>query len=53
MGDDVTSRWHVAGAVALYWFVSISLVFINKKILTDQSMPLFITWSQVSLLTCY
>lgn len=46
-------------AVALYWFVSITMVFVNKSLLSgDQGRidaPLFITWFQcvVTVLGCY
>ncbi|CAN0475258.1 unnamed protein product, partial [Hapterophycus canaliculatus] len=46
MAEESKSRLHVAGVVALYWFVSISLVYINKFIVSGQSVPIFITWSQ-------
>ncbi|CAH8854757.1 unnamed protein product [Trichobilharzia szidati] len=45
--------------VSAYWFISISLVFINKWLLSDKSVslkaPLFITWFQciVTALLCY
>ncbi|CAH8587164.1 unnamed protein product [Heterobilharzia americana] len=45
--------------VSAYWFISISLVFINKWLLSDTSVsleaPLFITWFQcaVTALLCY
>lgn len=49
MGEESASRWHVAGVIAQYWFVSISLVYINKFIVSEQEVevPIFITWSQV------
>lgn len=46
----------IAVIVALYWFVSISLVFLNKQILSGKShnlnAPFFVTWFQclISLL---
>lgn len=46
-------------AVAFYWFVSISMVFINKTLLSDPvgklDAPLFITWFQcvVTVIGCY
>lgn len=44
--------------VSLYWFVSITMVFLNKSLLSGQSSvdaPLFITWYQcvVTALACY
>lgn len=51
MSEDKKSRWYVAGVIALYWFISISLVYINKFIVSAQPVPIFITWSQVRLCT--
>lgn len=48
MAEESKSRLHIAGVIALYWSVSISLVYINKFIVSGQSVPIFITWSQVS-----
>lgn len=48
MVEETKSRLHVAGVIALYWTVSISLVYTNKFIVTNQPVPLFITWCQVS-----
>merc|ERR1712038_92562 len=48
----------IASVVATYWFVSISLVFVNKYLLSDPDLkldaPLFITWYQciVTVLLC-
>jgi len=44
--------------VSLYWFVSITLVFVNKSLLsgsTKLDAPLFVTWFQcvVTVLACY
>lgn len=51
--DEVaTSPWAVAAVVAMYWFVSISLVFINKILLTGASTIFFITWTQC-IVTCF
>ena len=39
----------IASVVALSWFVSITLVFVNKKLLSGSSTfsaPLFVTWFQ-------
>ena len=56
--EEKKSRLQIAGVIALYWTVSISLVYINKYIVSRQedpsdgaekkpSVPIFITWSQV------
>lgn len=56
--EEKKSELQIAGVIALYWFVSISLVYINKYIVSrqagpasgdekQQSVPIFITWSQV------
>nr|XP_002125224.2 GDP-fucose transporter 1 [Ciona intestinalis] len=48
----------VVGAVALYWSVSISMVFINKYLLKSDQLklnaPMFVTWFQcvVTVLLC-
>eukprot|EP01032_Pedospumella_encystans_P007945 gene7945-9475_t len=46
---------YVAGVIASYWFVSISMVYLNKMLLSNEeasiSAPLFVTWFQC-LLTC-
>lgn len=50
MGAENKSKWHVVGVIALYWTVSISLVYLNKVIVSgngDVSAPIFVTWSQV------
>lgn len=49
--DRLASRWtKIAGVVTLYWFVSISMVFLNKYLLSSPDLklgaPLFITLSQ-------
>lgn len=58
--EEKKSKLQIAGVIALYWFVSISLVYINKYIVSRQqadpsngaeekpSVPIFITWSQVN-----
>ena len=49
----------IALVVAAYWFISITMVFVNKHILSDPSVhlnaPLFVTFYQCccSLLICY
>lgn len=46
-------------AVAFYWFISITMVFVNKSLLSDPAgkidAPLFITWFQcvVTVVGCY
>ena len=45
-------------AVSSYWFVSISLVFVNKALLSGAAKleaPLFVTWFQcvVTVISCY
>eukprot|EP00048_Salpingoeca_helianthica_P023493 m.24731 g.24731 ORF g.24731 m.24731 type:complete len:330 (+) comp8747_c0_seq1:43-1032(+) len=47
----------IAGVVTLYWFVSISMVFLNKHLLSGVSFtaPLFVTWLQcvVAVVFCF
>ncbi|CAF0907851.1 unnamed protein product [Adineta steineri] len=50
-GDTLKSRYiQIAIAVGLYWFVSITMVFLNKYLLSSKDVkldaPLFITWFQ-------
>jgi len=44
---------YVASVVASYWVVSISMVYLNKILLSNKeasiSAPLFVTWYQVGL----
>lgn len=51
MSEEKRSRWYIAGVIALYWSTSISLVYINKFIVSGRSVPIFVTWSQVRLCT--
>jgi len=50
---------HIASVVATYWFVSISMVYLNKILMSSEgvsiSAPLFITWFQcvVTALICW
>ena len=48
--EKLSARYvRIAGVVALYWFVSITLVFLNKQLLSGSSTfsaPLFVTWFQ-------
>lgn len=55
MGDTK----HIASVVATYWFVSISMVYLNKILMSNDAVsieaPLFITWFQcvVTALICW
>lgn len=55
MGDT----GYIASVVATYWFVSISMVYLNKILMSSDSVsipaPLFITWYQcvVTILVCW
>jgi len=46
----ITKATRIASVVAAYWFVSISLVFLNKYLLSSKDLkldaPLFVTWFQ-------
>merc|ERR1712071_505629 len=46
----LTKVLRIVGVVALYWSVSITLVFTNKYLLSSDELkldaPLFVTWSQ-------
>lgn len=50
---------YIARVVATYWFVSISMVYLNKVLMSSEnvsiSAPLFITWFQclVTVLICW
>jgi GDP-fucose transporter C1 len=50
---------YIASVVATYWFVSISMVYLNKVLMSSEgvsiSAPLFITWYQcvVTILICW
>ncbi len=58
MGDREYTSAHIASVVALYWAVSISMVYLNKFLLSnpDASIPapLFVTWFQcvVTVIIC-
>ena len=48
----------IFSVVALYWFVSITMVFVNKSLLSGQKdfdAPFFVTWFQcvVTVIGCY
>jgi len=46
---------YVASVVSLYWFVSISMVYLNKVLMSNEgisiSAPLFVTWYQCMITT--
>jgi len=50
---------HIASVVATYWFVSISMVYLNKILMSSEAVsiqaPLFITWFQcvVTAIICW
>ena len=51
MATNVSSKTkHIMFVVASYWVVSISMVFLNKFLMSSEDMsipaPLFITWFQ-------
>ncbi len=56
MAGDTT---YIASVVATYWFVSISMVYLNKILMSSEgvsiSAPLFITWYQcvITALICW
>eukprot|EP00600_Ochromonadales_sp_CCMP1393_P010911 CAMPEP_0175015452 /NCGR_PEP_ID=MMETSP0005-20121125/11182_1 /TAXON_ID=420556 /ORGANISM="Ochromonas sp., Strain CCMP1393" /LENGTH=328 /DNA_ID=CAMNT_0016272421 /DNA_START=69 /DNA_END=1055 /DNA_ORIENTATION=- len=54
-GKSPSSFLYIAGVIASYWTVSISMVYLNKMLLSNEeasiSAPLFVTWYQC-LLTC-
>eukprot|EP00563_Minutocellus_polymorphus_P020541 CAMPEP_0197720944 /NCGR_PEP_ID=MMETSP1434-20131217/4153_1 /TAXON_ID=265543 /ORGANISM="Minutocellus polymorphus, Strain CCMP3303" /LENGTH=356 /DNA_ID=CAMNT_0043305875 /DNA_START=195 /DNA_END=1265 /DNA_ORIENTATION=+ len=47
MTDD---KMYIASVVATYWFVSISMVYLNKVLMSNEALsipaPIFITWYQ-------
>mmetsp|Transcript_31666 Transcript_31666/g.46969 ORF Transcript_31666/g.46969 Transcript_31666/m.46969 type:complete len:359 (-) Transcript_31666:56-1132(-) len=55
--DDNTA--YIASVVATYWFVSISMVYLNKVLMSNDALsipaPLFVTWFQciVTAVICY
>jgi solute carrier family 35 (GDP-fucose transporter), member C1 len=55
MGDT----GYIASVVATYWFVSISMVYLNKILMSSEGVsipaPLFITWFQclITILVCW
>lgn len=50
---------YIATVVATYWFVSISMVYLNKLLMSNETVsvpaPLFVTWFQciITALICY
>lgn len=50
---------YIASVVATYWFVSISMVYLNKVLMSNEAVsipaPLFVTWYQciITALICY
>lgn len=59
MQESLANKYlRIGGVVAAYWFVSITLVFVNKSLLSGSyslDAPLFITWYQcaVTAAACY
>ena len=60
--NNTNNTRYVASVVALYWFVSISMVYLNKVLMSSNggktyniSAPLFVTWFQclVTAVICY
>lgn len=45
-----TEQIYIASVVATYWFVSISMVYLNKMLMSNDNIsipaPLFVTWFQ-------
>ena len=59
MSSDGNTHSYIASVVALYWFVSISMVYLNKALMSSEGVsidaPIFVTWFQcvVTALICY
>ena len=55
MSSSPNTTVYIAGVITTYWVVSISMVYLNKILLSNQdasiSAPLFVTWFQC-VLTC-
>lgn len=55
----MASSAYIASVVALYWFVSISMVYLNKVLMSSDrisiSAPLFVTWYQcvITAIICW
>ena len=58
-GNLSNEQTYIASVVATYWFVSISMVYLNKILMSSASVsipaPLFVTWFQciVTAAICY
>ena len=58
-GDGNNDHAYIASVVATYWFVSISMVYLNKVLMSSEGIsipaPLFVTWFQciVTSFICY
>jgi GDP-fucose transporter C1 len=54
MGLNET-QLYIASVVATYWFVSISMVYLNKVLMSNEGIsipaPLFVTWYQCVITT--
>lgn len=54
-----SEHMYIASVVITYWFVSISMVYLNKVLMTNEGMsipaPLFVTWYQciITTLICW
>ena len=54
-----TESNYIAAVVATYWFVSISMVYLNKALMSGENVsipaPLFVTWFQcvITALICW
>lgn len=48
----MSDSFYVVQVICLYWIVSISMVYLNKILLSNEEAsipaPLFVTWFQVS-----
>mmetsp|Transcript_14403 Transcript_14403/g.40012 ORF Transcript_14403/g.40012 Transcript_14403/m.40012 type:complete len:384 (-) Transcript_14403:76-1227(-) len=59
MGGSGNDHGYIASVVATYWFVSISMVYLNKVLMSSEGIsipaPLFVTWFQciVTALICW
>lgn len=53
--SNMGGNMYVASVIATYWIVSISMVYLNKMLLSNEqasiAAPLFVTWYQC-VLTC-
>eukprot|EP00527_Entomoneis_sp_CCMP2396_P008186 CAMPEP_0198140524 /NCGR_PEP_ID=MMETSP1443-20131203/3664_1 /TAXON_ID=186043 /ORGANISM="Entomoneis sp., Strain CCMP2396" /LENGTH=364 /DNA_ID=CAMNT_0043802973 /DNA_START=122 /DNA_END=1217 /DNA_ORIENTATION=- len=59
MGQQGSDHGYIASVVATYWFVSISMVYLNKMLMSSDGIsipaPLFVTWFQcfVTAIICW